>query len=368
MNKNMMRGADRWFWPLLRSKRNAAHQPIEHVFLAVCDHFEPLHGTDEQGALDRLQRWAEDYPRLAGRYRGADGRGPRHSFFFPIEQYDPAHLRLLSDICTATGSEIEVQLHHDHDTAASLGEKLRTGIAQLSAHGCLPKDRQGRTRFGFVHGNWSLCNSRSDGRWCGVPDEIAVLRAHGCYADFTFPSAPSETQPRAVNQIGYARECNSARALDTLLPACAGSTQSLRDSMRDLLLVQGPLDLNWSRRKWGILPRLENADLTRANPPTLERLRLWARQRIHVIGKPGWVFIKLHSHGAVPANADALIGPPAEQFHAQFTTTFAHELGAQVHYVTAREMVNLIHAAEDETSAPLVECLDHWLCPPNSQP
>ena len=30
---------------------------------------------------------------------------------------------------------------------------------------------------------------------------------------------------------------------------------------------------NWQRRKFGLLPRIENSDLTPLNPPTVDRLR-----------------------------------------------------------------------------------------------
>ena len=35
-------------------------------------------------------------------------------------------------------------------------------------------------------------------------DEIRVLRETGCYADFTYPSAPGPTQPPTINTIYYA--------------------------------------------------------------------------------------------------------------------------------------------------------------------
>ena len=38
-------------------------------------------------------------------------------------------------------------------------------------------------RFGFIHGNWCLDNSRADGRWCGLNNELILLRELGCYAD-----------------------------------------------------------------------------------------------------------------------------------------------------------------------------------------
>lgn len=360
----MFRSLDKWFVPWLRHA--ASRPPLPpgrplHVFLAICDHFEPMHHTDEAGARARLGRWRKEYPLLASGFRDSSGRGPRHTFFYPVEQWNDDHVSIISEICAATGSEIEAHLHHDGDTEATLREKLTEGISRLHSAGCLTRDPSGRDRFAFVHGNWSLCNSRPDGRWCGVPNEIGVLRDLGCYADFTFPSAPSSTQPRSVNQIGYARECGSALALDRLTRAKCGSTRDLRHSTDHLLLVQGPLSLNWKWRTRGILPRLENADLTGANPPTPLRSALWIRQHIHVAGRPDWIFIKLHSHGAVPANSDALLGAPMRAFLRHFTGDLVAGSGIRTHFVTAREMANLIHAAEDESTRTIEESYDHFL-------
>ena len=59
-----------------------------HLLFAFCDHYEPLHGgvSAEHGER-RVIAWQEQYPKLADRYRDADGRPPRHSFFFPGEQF-----------------------------------------------------------------------------------------------------------------------------------------------------------------------------------------------------------------------------------------------------------------------------------------
>ena len=56
------------------------------------------------------------------------------------------------------------------------------------------------------------------------------------------------------------------------------------------MIIQGPLALNWRRRKWGFLPRLENGAITAEDPPTPRRIELWSRQDIHVAGRPEWVF------------------------------------------------------------------------------
>ena len=63
-------------------------------------------------------------------------------------------------------------------------------------------------------------------------------------------------------------------------------------------MIQGPLALDWGKRKFGFIPGIENGDLTGYRPPTLARLKLWLKTVIHVVGRPDWVFIKLHTHGA----------------------------------------------------------------------
>ena len=112
------------------------------------------------------------------------------------------------------------------------------------------------------------------------------------------------------------------------------------------MIVQGPLALNWRRRKWGVLPRLENSALDSSNPPSLGRLRLWARQGIHVAGRPEWIFVKVHTHGCVPANQAVLLGPAMQRLHATLGADFNDGVRWRLHYVTAREMYNIIRAAE----------------------
>ena len=98
-------------------------------------------------------------------------------------------------------------------------------------HGLL-RQQDGRTVFGFIHGNWALDNSRPDGKWCGLNGEIALLRELGCYADFTMPSIPSPTQGRIVNQIYWCTNNpdNQPRSFDRGVEATAGGGQPGRSS------------------------------------------------------------------------------------------------------------------------------------------
>src|SRR5262249_49674898 len=140
------------------------------------------------------------------RSRDSDGRAPRHTFFYPVEEYEPELMAPLAGLCAAGFGEVEVHLHHDNDTAENLRQTLadfRDTLAE--GHGLLGRDRTTReVTYCFIHGNWALCNARADGRCCGVDNEIAVLRETGCRVDMTMPAAPNETQTPTINSIYYA--------------------------------------------------------------------------------------------------------------------------------------------------------------------
>ncbi|MCX8155897.1 MAG: hypothetical protein N3J91_05515 [Verrucomicrobiae bacterium] len=341
----MLKALDKWGLAYLQQPPRPTVNGPRHLLLCLCDHFELRHDTNEAGAQERLREWEVRFPKSIENFADADGIPPRHTFFYPIEQYDASLVERLSHLCRQTGAEVEIHLHHEGDTAAGLREKLEQGKALLRRHGWLTQDRDGACRFGFVHGDWALDHSHPEGRHCGVIDELAVLRACGCYADFTMPSAPSPTQSRIINRIYYARSHGRPRAFDEGEPVRAGSGDLERPHLGELLLVQGPLGLNWRWRKWGLLPRLENGDLTGANPPQPHRVAVWERLWVHVQGRPEWGIVKLHTHGGIPRNYQMLLGDAMQSFH-NYLQTRAREGAWQLHYVTARELVNIIHAAE----------------------
>ena len=339
----MFKALDLWLPAYLRRERTGKQTGLRrHLLLCVCDHFEPFHNVEKKEALARVEKWRDHFPRLTLPFRDSNGAAPKHTFFYPIEQYDRDVLAKLAELCQRTGCEVEIHLHHDHDHAENLRRTLEQGMKNLAAHGLLSRDPDGRTRYGFIHGNWALDNSLPNGRHCGVRNELAVLRDTGCFADFTMPSAPCRTQTRIINSLYYAHATPNPKSHDAGIPAAVGKKES-----GDLLLVQGPLGLNWKRRKLGIFPRIDNGDLTGYNPPTPLRLRLWLDLNIHVEGRPEWSFVKLHTHGAVPANAGMFLGAPMEQFHRDLAQRAAEDDGFRFHYVSAREMVNILHAAED---------------------
>lgn len=363
----MLRARNMQIWIGSYLRRRPPHvvdRPV-HVMFCFVDHFEPgWRGADLETQRRRVDRWCRDYRALASRHRDADGRPPQHSFFYPEEEYAPEHLDKLAELCADGYGEIEVHLHHDNDNEANF-RKTMSGFCEVlhNRHGALPRDPEsGELRFGFIHGNWCLDNSRPDGRWCGIDNELVLLRELGCYADFTLPSAPSDTQTRTINSIYYATDDPARpKSHDMGTPARVGGTPQ-----GDLLLIQGPLGLNWSDRRFGIVPRIENADVRGGQPPTQRRVDAWVRTGVHVLGRPDWVFVKIHTHGTQEADMDTLLGPPVDDMHAYLETAYNDGRRHVLHYVSAREAYNIAKAAEAGHEGNPHDYRDFLLPPPKS--
>ncbi|HJZ84552.1 MAG TPA: hypothetical protein VKN99_05240 [Polyangia bacterium] len=330
-----------------------------HLLFALCDHYEPLWGdAPAEIGEARVRAWHEGYPQLAREFRDADGRPPRHSFFFPGEQYAPSYLERLAALARAGLAEVELHLHHDGDTREKLRHDIGRYLGAYASHGHLAREAGGRPRYAFIHGNWCLANARADRRWCGVDDEIPLLHATGCFADFTFPSAPDECQPGIVNQIYWPDgDLARARAYEHGLRARVGQVRHDR-----ILMVQGPLAL--ARRPGGLRLRVENGALTAADPATPARVCTWVAQGIHVAGRPEWVFVKVHTHGAPETQAASLLGEGGRALHRELCGRYNDGVRWALHYVTAREMYNLALAAMEGMTGNPAAFRDHVLPPP----
>lgn len=347
---------------LFRRRPRASGAPI-HVMFCFVDHFEPMWGgADLSTQRTRVDRWCSEYRELATRHRDADGRPPQHTFFYPEEEYLEEHLDKIASLCADGFGEIEVHLHHDNDTAENFCASIRRFNEVLhQRHGALSRDPEsGELRFGFIHGNWSLDNSRADGRWCGINNELTLLRELGCYADFTLPSAPSDTQTSMINSIYYATDDpNRPKSHDRGTLLKVGGTAS-----GDLLMVQGPLRLNWRSRRFGLIPRIEAGDIRKDCPPTTDRVDAWIDTGIHVQGRPDWVFVKVHTHGTQERDMETLLGSPADSMFSHLESTYNDGTRHVLHYVTAREMINIIKAAESGHTGNPGRFRDFQLPPP----
>jgi hypothetical protein len=327
------------------------------LLFALCDHYEPLWGgADDDVGRRRVEAWVDGYPALARAFCDADGRPPRHTWFFPGEEYRPAFLDGLATLARAGLGEVEVHLHHDGDTRATLRAKLAETLALLGRHGHLARGPGGGYRWAFIHGNWCLANGRPDGRWCGVDDELPLLHELGCYADFTFPSAPDPCQSDMVDAIYWPTgDLTRRRSYDDGDLARVGTSHDDR-----LLIVTGPLALS---RKGRLGVRIENGAVTGDDPPTRDRVRTWVEQDIHVAGRPEWVFVKVHTHGALEATAASLLGAGGRALH-ETLGELADGARWRLHYVTAREMYNVARAAMDGKRGDPSAWFDYVVPPP----
>lgn len=330
-----------------------------HLLFALCDHYEPLWGgADESTGRQRVSFWHERYPRLASGYHDADGYPPQHSFFFPGEEYRDVFFDPLDDLVRRGYGELELHLHHDNATHAQTREDIERYLELYGARGHFAREASGRLRYAFIHGNWALANGRPDGRRCGVDDELPLLFETGCYADLTFPSAPDITQPMRVNELYWpVGDLRRKRAYEQGETARVGKTYDDR-----VLMIQGPIAL--ARRPASAAVRIESSALTATDPATLARIRCWTAQSIHVSGRPEWVFVKVHTHGAPEKQAASLLGEGGDALHRELAAHFNDGERWVLHYVTAREMFNIARAAMECHSGNPNRYRDYVLAPP----
>ena len=325
-----------------------------HLIFVLADHFEPSivpgQGSERAPQAEqerRLERWCREYPRLFENFRDAEGRPFVHTYFYPAEQYEQSLLARLAEHCHTGWGEIEIHLHHGvgpPDSAENTRRTLTSFRDRLAEdHGCLSYwENSTQPRYAFVHGNFALANS-NHGIGCGVDSEMQILAETGCYADMTLPAgAYHGAQTRKINSI---YECG--------LPL---AEQAPHRKGRDLergraaqifpIMVQGPLLLDFRPGRGSRRLGIENSSLTGPGPATLHRLANWKRAAISVKGRPEWLFIKLHCHGMDPRHEDAMLGTPMQEFLRKLVDG-AEERNEVLHFVSAREMVNIILAACD---------------------
>ena len=346
----------RWL-PALAWQRSMRRTPkIEgaHLLIAVADHFEPSFGprtthtrTSEAEQEQRVDRWCRQYRRAVDSWRDADGRPMVHTYFLPAEEYYPAVVERLAEFARQGYGEVEVHLHHGvyaPDTPENTRRTLAEFRDELVRFGCLSRwNGVGPARYAFVHGNWALANS-AGGDYCGVDNEMQILADTGCYADLTLPSAPSAAQVSKINSI---YECDLP--LDHAAPHRRG--RDLRVGTPPMawpIVIQGPLGL-YFRRQPGLgawLPRVENGEVTAHHGPSSQRMQSWHELAAWVRGRPEWKFIKLHCHGLDPRDEECMTGAARTRFTRDLTEHAAAH-GATLHFVTAREMVNIALAACD---------------------
>ena len=120
-------------------------------------------------------------------------------------------------------------------------------------------------------------------------------------------------------------------------------------------MVQGTIGLDWYARRMGFLPRTENSDIHTEFVPNWNRFQRWISTGVHVEGNPNWVFVKTHTHGCKPGNIDLWLSSTTREYHQTVADGMAQFPNLKYYYVTAWEMAQLVHQAENGATEPNFE-------------
>ncbi len=269
---------------------------------------------------------------------------PKRTWFFPPHYHRNGSLKKLVSLCERGYGEIELHLHHGKkkpDTAENLRRTLDLCVKEYSHFGIFGSE-SGRKRYAFIHGDWALDNSRG-GKYCGVDNELTILKETGCYADFTFPSL-TEADPLQMNSVFYAKDVpEKAKSHNTGALVQRGGHES-----DDLVMIQGPvypfvMDAQAVKKTCFRVRALGDSINTKYRTTT-KRIDAWVRTGIHVSGKPNWIIVKTSTHGAT--DAEAVLGPEMEHIFSYFEQQYNDGVNCVLHYVTARELYNMVKAIE----------------------
>ena len=219
----MFRAVDKWLLGYLRAaaRRSRRVPTPRHLLFCVADHYEPYravpgrHVADTE-ARELVGRWCGDYRTQVAGFRDADGFRPRHTFFYPAEDYDAGCLDLLASACAEGVGEVEIHLHHRDDTRdvlaatlsasgtrcpANTGSSAATGRVGLVTASCMATGRcaiRGRTATGAGSTTSFRC------WWTrGVTPTLRFLRRllprnRGRSTVFTMPSTRGKPVPRTT--------------------------------------------------------------------------------------------------------------------------------------------------------------------------
>lgn len=331
------RHAELWFPGYVRSR--LAKKAIDgpgRVWVAIADHWEPYWlNPPDSTAHERVEIWAKHWPGIAAGHADSQGRSPQYTFYYPEEEYRPQFLDRLAEMVRMGIADVDIHIHHDGEGEQNFLDRMHGFIANLTGRHGLLRQHNGRTVFGFIHGNWALDNSRPDGRKCGLNNEITLLRDLGCYADFTMPSGNHPTQSRLVNRIYWATDDPfRPRSFDhgTLV-------EPGRPGKGDLLMIPGPIGIRWRER---LTPRMETGEIAHQDWATPYRVKRWLELAPR-IGND--IFLKLYTHGTQERNSAALLLDGLLKQLFQLLPQECRRQGHELRYVSTWEMRRAVDAA-----------------------
>ena len=316
-----------------------------HIIFMVVDHFEPSKRLGARG-VEMVREWCDAYDAIASEHGDSNGRVPQHSWFYRYDYRNPECVQILNEYVYRGLGEVEFHLHHGNDSPEVFERTIREGLEWFNDLGAMISfEKTPQSRFGYIAGNWALDNGRRRPEFSGVNEELSILGNLGCYADFTFPAFGQSSQPAKVNSIYYATDDPGPKSYDSGVDVTVGGKPS-----GDLMLIQGPLYVDWQSSYF------ESASFEDALPYFTGRLDWWLKAGVHVVGRPEWVFVKLHTHGM--QSRASFLGDQLHRLLADLEAQCERE-SYSLHHVTAREAYNLVKAAEAGYSGDPGQYLDY---------
>ncbi len=323
-----------------RTREVVKQQTPIHIVFCTVDHYEPgTRGASRNTEIERVDMLLKKYPEVVKEHVDSAGNHPKRTWFFPPHYHRYNTLRKLVALCEKGYGEIELHLHHGKTRPDTSGNLKKTLLQCVEEYGCFGifGSEDGEKKYGFIHGDWALDNSLN-GKYCGVNNELQILNQTGCYADFTFPSL-IKSNPKQINSIYYAIDNpKKPKSYDRGDSVKKGGGES-----GDLMIIQGPLHPFFFSKK---LTSLRTpGDAINGNPPvTKKRVDFWVKTGIHIKGKNNWIFVKTHTHGATDSNA--VLGNEIDGIYSYLESKYNDGQNFILHYVTARELYNIIKAVE----------------------
>ncbi len=133
-------------------------------------------------------------------------------------------------------------------------------------------------------------------RWCGLNNELTLLRQLGCYADFTMPCGPAPMQASLMNAIYWAVDDPAKpKSYDSGVLARPGQP----GPANALMMIPGPFAV---RLGAGWKPKIEIGDLSGPLPVDGSRADSWFRVS-PVLGEDQ--FLKFFAHGTQERHSSA---------------------------------------------------------------
>jgi hypothetical protein len=148
-----------------------------------------------------------------------------------------------------------------------------------------------------------------------------------------------ESNPKQINSIYYAKDDpNKPKSYNRGYPVTKLSRKN-----GELMMIQGPLYPFFLSNKVTSLRCL--GDVIDGEPPvTNKRVDFWVKTGIHIRGRDNWIIIKTHTHGA--SAGDAVLGEEMDNVFNYLEDKYNDGYEYVLHYVTARELYNIIKAIE----------------------